>query len=626
MHWLHQLKFSYKLSLIVFFPIAGLIFLTSHSIFKQYEQTQIAGRIMLLSDFSRYSSALVHELQKERGLSAGFLGSAGQKFSQQILEQHKTTDTQKEALNVFLQESDIDQDPELAPLIKKVLTELDQLQSIRNRTINLAISAPDAIGFYSKVNAQFLEIIAYLPHLSANAQMNSRLTAYANFLKGKERAGIERAVLSNTFAQDRFGDAMLEKLITLIAIQNTYTDVFLSSAPQDYEDFYHRTLTGKFVSETEKMRSIALQKGLAGQFSVDAAYWFEMQTGKINLLKDIEDFIAGNNQTNANQFKQDSWHAMRDQSLLVTVILTLASGLFILIRRDVLNQLGGEPQTVLHMAEQIAQGHLEQQNTKTIDHKGIFAAMKLMQQQLTQVVTTIYRSSEQITQASSEVNKASHSISQSACEQAASIEQTNATLEKIGQMVRQNFDDAKTTQDIAFEAVAKAIKGKQAVKDSMVSIENIAKKINLVEDIAYQINILSLNASIEAARAGQYGAGFSVVANEVRNLANRSQAAANEITDLTQHSVSVTQTAGKLLDEMVPAIQKTAELTEQITHSSQQQSEEIQQISEAVNQLDTVTQQNAAASEQLSATAQQLNDESGELMNEMQFFKLHKSL
>ncbi len=176
---------------------------------------------------------------------------------------------------------------------------------------------------------------------------------------------------------------------------------------------------------------------------------------------------------------------------------------------------------------------------------------------------------------------------------------------------------------MALTAAESAKDGGKAVQETVIAMQQIAAKISVIEDIAYQTNLLSLNASIEAARAGSHGAGFSVVATEVRKLAVRSQDTATEISSLAENSVAIAQKAGVLLDDIVPSIQKTADLVEEIAAASDEQTIGLRQINEAITQLDGVTQQNAAASEQLAATAEELNTESQSLMAQISFFKIH---
>ena len=153
-------------------------------------------------------------------------------------------------------------------------------------------------------------------------------------------------------------------------------------------------------------------------------------------------------------------------------------------------------------------------------------------------------------------------------------------------------------------------------------MKQIAKKIGIIDDIAYQTNLLALNAAIEAARAGEHGKGFAVVAAEVRKLAERSQVAAQEIGQLAGNSVGLAEKAGKLLDEIVPATRKTADLVQEITAASQEQTTGVEQVNSAMGQLNQITQQNASASEELAATAEEMSGHAGTLQELMSFFSI----
>jgi methyl-accepting chemotaxis protein len=188
--------------------------------------------------------------------------------------------------------------------------------------------------------------------------------------------------------------------------------------------------------------------------------------------------------------------------------------------------------------------------------------------------------------------------------------------------IQQNADNTRQMEQMALQGSRDAEESGRAVGETVEAMNSIARKISIIEEIAYQTNLLALNAAIEAARAGEHGRGFAVVATEVRKLAERSQAAAKEIGALASSSVKVAERSGELLTALVPAIRKTAELVQQVASASAEQSTGVTQINQALSQVDQVTQRNASAAEELSSTAEEMASQAEALDELMSFFKL----
>jgi methyl-accepting chemotaxis protein len=260
------------------------------------------------------------------------------------------------------------------------------------------------------------------------------------------------------------------------------------------------------------------------------------------------------------------------------------------------------------------------------DYRGDFLALKVAVNntvtRLADTITQVRMSADSLTNASAQVSATAQSLSQSSSEQAAAVEESSASVEEMSASITQNAENARVTDGMASKAASEANDGGTAVKETVDAMKQIAKKIGIIDDIAYQTNLLALNAAIEAARAGDHGKGFAVVAAEVRKLAERSQVAAQEIGELAGSSVGMAERAGKLLDEIVPSIHKTSDLVQEIASASQEQTTGVAQINAAMSQLNQATQQNASASEELAATAEELGGQAQQLQEMMQFFSV----
>ena len=233
----------------------------------------------------------------------------------------------------------------------------------------------------------------------------------------------------------------------------------------------------------------------------------------------------------------------------------------------------------------------------------------------------------QTTGAARQIAGSSQALASGASEQAASLEETSASLEEMAGMTKRNAEAAQHAKGLAGHArsaVENGAAGMQRMTSAMDGIKassgEIAKIIKTIDEIAFQTNILALNAAVEAARAGEAGAGFAVVAEEVRALAQRSASAARETAEKIEAALAKSDEGARtssdvsaMLDQIVEQVRKMDTLVAEIATASAEQSQGIEQVNRAVSQMDKLTQANAAAAEQSSAAAQELTAQSSEL-------------
>jgi methyl-accepting chemotaxis protein-1 (serine sensor receptor) len=314
--------------------------------------------------------------------------------------------------------------------------------------------------------------------------------------------------------------------------------------------------------------------------------------------------------------------------MLVAIVMA-----FLLIR-----SITGTLNKAVQVANAIAQGKLGHNITvNRRDELGkLLEAFRSMDDRLSAIVGEVRHGSGAVSTAAQQIARGNDDLSQRTQEQASSLEETASSMEEMTSTVKQNAENASHANQLARGAREQAERGGEvaaqavvAMKEINASSRKISDIVSLIDEIAFQTNLLSLNAAVEAARAGEQGRGFAVVATEVRNLAQRSAGAAKEIKALINDSAEKVRTgselvdqSGKALGEIVDSVKKVTDIVAEIAAASQEQSAGIDQVNHAVSQMDEMTQQNAALVEEAAAAARAMQEQANELARQVAFFRL----
>lgn len=324
---------------------------------------------------------------------------------------------------------------------------------------------------------------------------------------------------------------------------------------------------------------------------------------------------------------ENNYNDFRKNILLVINLFIIAVFTFLILFsiKLIQNLKQGVELSIIEL-DKIANGVLNSEISNKLqirsDEFGHIAnTLQHMSTNLHNIVSEVRSSSDYLYSYGDQISSSSLQLSQGANKSASELEQITSSMEEIVSIIENNTDNAQKARSFAVEVSKGAELVTEASSKSIASVRNITSKIGIINDIAFQTNLLSLNAAVEAARAGNYGKGFAVVANEVKKLAERSKFAADEIKAISTETVIVAVESERLLQNLMPNIKGMTELVESIAISSLEQKSGTEQVNDSLQSMNQQTQETASSSEQLAASADSLNNMANTLRTQLEFFK-----
>jgi len=623
-----------KLLIAIASPLAVLMLLSGSMIYRSWQQAQEMGRIQQLTSFASTMSSLVHETQKERGATAGFLGNPGGDFAKRLQKQRKLTDERLVEFANFMKSFEPKRfGSEFASQVDAAHEQMATFSEKRQQISARTLATKKAIGYYTHLNGLLLDSVGKAALATSNGSIAVRMTAYTAFLKSKERAGIERAVLANTFASDKFGPQMYEKFTSLVSLQDAYMKEFLNIANQDDRDYYKTTLQSPAVVRVEQFRASAITNALTGGFGQDAGEWFDTITQKINLLKQVDDQLATGLASQAKAAARSAWITLTTTLVAIVVIFCLITGGGFLAIRSIIRRLSAVAERIRDIAE--GKGDLTERLDIQSDEIGalsgwfnalldrietVIVSIASTSTKLTDSAGNLVMTAESLKAGSQDSKSQSSNISVAAEEMSVNMAQTakateemssgianvSSSLESVRTSIEEVASRSKQSMTLAQSATECVETGNSQISQLGEAAQEIGKVIVVIQDIAEQTNLLALNATIEAARAGEAGKGFAVVATEVKELAGQTAKATDGIRSRVLAMQGCAEQTVNAMADIDKVIRSVCEASDSIASAVTQQSEGVSTISTTMQQSSQSSQQIAGGINESARASQEI--------------------
>jgi methyl-accepting chemotaxis protein len=619
MNFLLNLSIRYKLLALTLIPMLLALIVIFNLLSKNYQVFANMQQAQELEVLNTVASKLIHELQKESGFSIGYLSAKGKKFGTDLTNQIINTDKKSsDYQNVASKFNASESSQQLTSLISSINQQFEMLGNIRIGVNEQNIPSNDIVQYYIKLNRSLLAISRLIATFIDDPKIKRQMNAYLYLLKNKELAGIERAVLTQAFTAKTPTVKVYNHFVSLLAEQKIYMTLFLDVSNEEQEKLLHDTLEGDAVKEVERIRNNVLKH--KKRLRINPNYWFANASTRIEKLKILENIMAYKLTESIAKAKNIAYLKL----LQLAIIAIIAIVFSLVISIYLLRQIGGQIRALSKAMIKVQQHSDLTSNAevKSEDELGMLANnFNQMVAHLGNLTGNVRNASEQLSQTVEEIQHVIATVDNEVGRGLSQADQVVVAVNELDATVQEVASNCSATADKSKYAHDTVIQGELLVNQANESIDKLSNEINkskaiielvaddsneigsildVINGLAQQTNLLALNAAIEAARAGEQGRGFAVVADEVRSLAHKTSESTSRIQEMIEQLQSRSQ-------QGVQAMLISQECAHATVEGFSGLSEQLKNITFQSSELSDMNLQNAAATEEQSATVDEVN-------------------
>ena len=578
---------------------------------------------------------VTHELQTERGFSAGFINSKGAKFSRELSTQHQRRDEKVRQVREILARVDLaSMDERFVALVTRTGDQIDEIKKKREQILRLELVPFDSFRFYTGMISALLEITLRTANQMPSPSLALLSHAKQSLLYLKENSGQERAILTGIFSVEEMTTAQYKNLIGLHNEQGTYERVALVYASVTQEKLLREKLEDPAMKQVAVIGRLVREIGPGAHLSYPSEKVFAEVSAKIDLLRSVEESYTQDilNEIRSNKEAALQQLLLYSAMLAVTVVLTLM--LCVKIVHSLITTIGGEPEEAARLLNAISRGDLTQGiRVSAGDDTSLLASAQHMQNALRDMIGEVHQATQSISESASTLLSITRQLEEGSLRGSESATRIASAMEQMAVSIQQISGNADGVSMTTHETAKISCDGLATMQSSMremqeiadvVSLsseaigrlasqsEHIAGIVNVIREVSDQTNLLALNAAIEAARAGEHGRGFAVVADEVRKLAERTSESTVEISKTLAAIRSCMEEAQKNMTASNARVASGVKETELAGQSMTQIQVASERAMHAIEEISGALREQSATSTTISGNVDQIAEQSGE--------------